>query len=333
MSNIPKPELHERNNEDLETGEGIYHIYNSIHMNFALNPNMDFEANVMNGSHANGQKEIYYQQNYKLKTYGKSYMFEYTVENITIRCESEETRIRLLNATKYTVDLGNINYPENYYPNFWFNITYEDIQVPTYGNPSSNFTLKMNCLFLIDINKTMIKLETIFNLTNFKYYFSSNHTEPATGTPFSMSLDYNIMAFDRSIDPEDSSKWIFISPYTYNTSYISYNLETKEYPITTLYIEENFKDIRDTIMEIGNCSSSIGPHPYIPNTLVASHSFDGLSYGNTTLIISDPTFTLFYDPYSNLKWIIIIGVSIGAVVVISLIIIHLKKKKKKNSQI
>lgn len=321
----PEPILEERNNWNI----GTYHVTKSIHMSFDLGPNLDFEAAIINGTDTVDEiSELIYQHNVKLKYQGNNYMFEFSVKALTIECQSEYTEIDLLDASNFYASLDEIIYQEDYYPTFSFNVTFEDINVPTYGQGFSNFSIHMNCKFIIDVNKTTVKLETMFNLTNFRYFSPSTYVEPAVDTPYSISLYYDILAFNRT-DPEDSQTWTFLSP-TYNQQNISYNLGSEEYEISSLYIEDTFLDVRGSTIEQGTATSTIDGHPSIPYALQACHTFSNLAYKNTIYIISDPTIILNFDPNSILNLILIISGSISAVVVITIMIIYLKKKKKQN---
>lgn len=237
---------------------------------------------------------VRYQQNIRYLIKGTRYLLQFTVATMKVNCSGETIELFLTNCSSFDAALGNITYVGDI-PVFDFNLTFHEIAIETYGNGKSNLTFILRHIIYPDWNKTDIKIQAFFNLSNFRLILPSTHSEAAPGATFAIIIEYSM----ELLDATDPTAHHGVMPSHYNDTSISYDLPTdtgtnltvSKLEMGSTFYEWNGSHFleRATNSSLENAGGS---------TFLARHIFPNLVYKTTILIYSDPQLTVFHDPYS-----------------------------------
>ncbi len=246
--------------------------------------------------------------------------------------------ISFCDASSFNVQVGNVSYV-NGLPTVINTITFNNIAVPTYGGqgPSSiNFVISQT--FIANWTNMIVSIGVYADFSNMKLY-QSDGTPIPSNTDFSFNLMYQI-DMNNGVPLTDSTQ-----PYDYPPSDVtptSVFFAVNSTSGTQLSIADMNFGGAYTDIQGSNRLSSEPQTPYFQYSdnppgnweVNCFQSFPNLTYGVTTAVQSDPTFTVQHNLISA-GWgpigsLIIYVAFIGGIVAVAVVgtVIFVRRRKK-----
>ena len=261
----------------------------------------------------NGDNVTDWQGNTFLNLQGSQYMYDVDLGSmystnghmgtpatgVYINCSGTTIPIYLYNCSSFTMTTSNITYVDNV-PTFNNTITFNNIQVDTYGHGQSSLTLKFTQSFVANLTEFTIRTDTFADLSNLKLYTSSNNEAPANSN-FSINFNYNTELFNQTevnlqgnVTNLPGQPACVLTATNVTSTEAFYSIQgvgNLQYSLANMTLADSYVESQ------GNT--------HIANKTVASgldvsgehllQTFDNLTYGLTTSIESDPTITIVHD--------------------------------------
>jgi hypothetical protein len=216
-------------------------------------------------------------------------------------------------------------------PSLYCNITFSDIDVYTDGRIGSTYDLTLCHHITVGLNRTDVKVEAIFDLSDTRLIDASTDNELAQGETYSVELPYSMMltlpnSHGEPIAPTGHSD----TSLEYDQTYASGN------PLKVSQLKMNNE------FSIHNATGSNGLMGYSSMQYSAqsmvTHGFPGLVYGDTRSIKSDPEITVYYDsitssdPLSMPSVMMYAAIGVIAVTIVAAIMVIKKRDRRRDGK-
>lgn len=224
---------------------------------------------------------------------------------IWINCSEGEIPIWMYNASSFSFEVGNVTYIDGL-PTLTNNVTFHDIALNTYGHGSSSVNLVLNQEIIANWTTMKVKIGVYADLSNMSLYLP-NGSEIPHGTEFSLNFQWGIDLTNQTASQMAGYPIGFPYVATGTELYFLVNgTEQSRLSIADMTLGDNYKEIQGSAQAANRTAAVQFVHS--PVTLgndkgqggVPScncfQSFNNLTYGVTTGILSDPTLTVNHAP-------------------------------------
>jgi hypothetical protein len=302
----------------LQEAFGIGKFYNNPTQSMMT----DWSGNIVSN-----ESDTWYNFQYSLFSY------EDNASQIFFNCSGRMIPAMFVNCGSFDMVTTNVTRDSNNVPIWTNTVDLNDIPVAVYGHTSLiNIVLKQH--FYADWTTLTIKTDVFADLTNLKLYTSEDNEAPQ-GTPFSLSFYYFIALWSshHTGDPN-----VLILPSQITPTEIVFESGGSR-SIADMSLADRYTEMEGT-SQVSDKMAEASFNYYFEGNSVQGHCtcnqvFNGLTYGKTTGIQSDPTIHIQHPRLSamtqGLTFPILpvaIGITIGAVVTV-VVVRYIKKKRSK----
>ena len=261
----------------------------------------------------NGDNVTDWQGNTFLNLQGSEYMYDVDLGSmyptnghmgtpatgVYINCSGTTIPIYLYNCSSFTMTTSNITDVDNV-PTFNNTITFNNIQVDTYGHGQSSVTLKFTQSFVANLTEFTIRTDTFADLSNLKLFTNSSDEAPANSN-FSINFNYNTELFNQTevnlqgnVTNLPGQPACTLIPSNFTSTEVSYSIQgvgNLQYSLANMTLADTYAESQGNT-HIANKTVASGLDTNGEHLL---QTFDNLTYGLTTSIESDPTITIAHD--------------------------------------
>ncbi len=284
------------------------------------------------------ETNVAYSQNINFMIGGKLYIAMFTFDRVVFKIGSQEVVALLKYCDGFNVTHTPVEY-DGTNPTLECNMTFEAIRV--YPDiPNSTFDLTLSHHFRGDWNRTSIKIETLFDLSNTEF---CNGTEINVGEPYTVEIRYIMVLTDPDLTGDNA-----VMPSGVTNTTLEYNLTLDSgspYTLSRLEMRDGFTiynasgaqpAVGYSMMEMADPAIA-GLEMYNPKSAVVTHGFPNLTYLNTTSVKSDPELTVYHDwvtaggatdPY----YLFVPVLVVVAAVVAAIIVVARKRRKGRQDE-
>jgi hypothetical protein len=275
---------------------------------------------IWQGNIFSNESDTWYDFQYQLFSYGDN------ASQIFFNCSGETIPAMFLNCGSFDMATTSVTRDSNNVPIWTNTVDLNNIPVATYGHTSMiNIVLKQH--FHADWTTLTIKTDVFADLTNLKLYTSKDNEVPQ-GTTYSLNFYYSISLWS-SHHTNDSS--VLILPSQVTPTEVVFR-SGQSHSVADMSLADNYAEMQGT-NQVPKMAGAFFQSQQQGCT--CNQIFNGLTYGLTTGIQSDPTIHIQHPRLSamtqGLTFPILpvaIGITIGGVVT-AVVVRYIKKKRSK----
>lgn len=243
-----------------------------------------------------GEATVDYTNNIHYEVDGKLYIAQFMIMGLEFQIGGYGVSCPLTTCSDFELSYTPIVY-DGEVPTLDCNITYHDIEVypaGTFPVPLGESTVDLSLVHHIraDWNNTKVKIDAILDFADTVFFNpDEGYDEFPVGQPFNAIIRYGMML----ANPEDLRTSGPLVPSEVTDSTLIYNLTTDSgTPLTMSRLDMNDD------FTIYNATAATPATGYSQmeaggGTAQVTHGFPNITYGDSTLIVSDPEITICHD--------------------------------------
>lgn len=341
---VPTPDIHSNSPSGSRTGDGITVSIGDCDSNWYALKGDGSSGNNLEGLYSNIQTDyngskLCFETQLTSSQDGGIGNFGYYGNNpyaIYINCSGEIIPINLYNCTYFDESRTDTSYVGDL-PTFNNTFTFHDISLETYGNAPSTVTITLTQQFIENWTEMTIKMDTDFNFTNMQLYSPSTQLPISPGTPFSLTIIYDTDMSNLTAQQEVGHSVNFQPSVTSTQIYYTdddgfgyqFNLANMNFGDSFIEVQGN-NQINDLTPDVHFEPIMQGAQGTGADFVLCYQTFNGLTYGVTTGLNSDPTIRISHDPLQPANWILNIVIISAVVASVALLCVALLFRRKRN---
>ena len=333
---VPAPSIERNPVRSGETGCGITVISGDFNSNWYAVRGDGSPGNNLEGLYSNiqydiGNSQMCFETQLASSNDGGSGNFGVGQPNatssyaISIDCDGTIIPINLYNCAFFNESRTNVIYVGDL-PEFNNTFTFHNVSLDTYGHGSSTVTISLTQQFIANWTEMTVKMDTDVDFSNMQLYSPITQQPISAGTQFSLTLVYTVDMSNFTASQEVGHAVNFQPTVTPTQIYYTGdNGFGYQYKMANMNFGDSYTEVQGN-----NQIPNQTPETYFQSQrpgvqgdgaafVLCFQTFNGLTYGLTTGLNSDPTLTIPHKPVQSMTQILFVLILLAVVAVTAIL--------------